>query len=236
MFFGKKHMTFAEWQGVKHGITFIISSNLIPVLHDCFPYWGWWSVILLTGSLQTTEESSSIVALKGFMTLWYLFSNIWLELCFLPYLLVGFMIYFVLVYCNNNCHLLLSMFFPLYIKTKITSNYPIVVSAPPTSQPPPKKHIPQKLPTNSSFPSKNIASCQLTEMAGGLGLLMSERWDLKLMTSLIFLLAELQGGWGVSQHWGFLGLGEWGGRWFCRFEQLKTGPNGWFGVVLGMKY
>lgn len=89
----------------------------------------------------------------------------------------------------------------------------------PNSPPPIKNNTSPKnsQPTPPS-PPPSIA-CQLTDpkRAGGLGLLMSERWDLKLMTSLIFLLAELQGGWvffgSVSIEGFFLGSGEGEGRW-----------------------
>ena len=94
----------------------------------------------------------------------------------------------------------------LYQNEKKASNYPIVETPhpqPPNSQPPQTKNThPQKnsQPTSSSFPIsiawKRQQPTEQPKRAGGLGLLMSERWDLKLMTSLIFLLAELQGGWG----------------------------------------
>ena len=129
--FGKKHMTCLH-NG--KGLNKVLHSSYLATLSR----WKTWIVFpkflrlvkcynMLTGSLQTTEGRSSIVALKSFvdnycssrlMTSCWLFSNIWLELCFLPYPFVFFMIYFVPVYCNNNCHLLLSIFFPLYIKTK----------------------------------------------------------------------------------------------------------------------
>ena len=173
------------------------------------------------------------------MTSCCLFSNIWLELCFLSSPFVCFMIYFVPVYCNNNCHLLLSIFFPLYIKTKKKHLTTLLLKLRtpnlPTLNPPNKKHTsPKKLPTNQLLLSHKhrleTSTTNWTTETGRRPWIIDVRkmgFEVNDFIDLPFSRASRWLGFCVSQHWGcFVGLGEGEGvdGWYG-FEHLEKGTK-----------